>query len=324
MASLKQLLGSKNLEIEENNLEKGKIFSYTLGGSCHNMCCGPRFCAPSDGTVVLEIWGAGGSGPKMCCCGGGFGGNSGAYARKTFSLETGAMICGWLGQACANNNADFKGCSEGTCVIFNMDCCGACNSGWGCMCAEGGRGGQSTCSHLCPIFCCLAQCYCATTRGDGCGTLCNVCKDGSGWWGQAYGGDINAPSRISCLTLNSNSPCDICHWQHHLATAPYTFSQGGGTGTTGSELDNSFSRSAGSVMYQAVQGLNGLNRSPGSGMWQAACWASTRSCGCYETQACVYLYPYGMGAPAGVPCNAQRDSGYRGGPGSMRVKFIES
>ena len=86
MASLKSLLGSRNFTSTEQNLEKGTITSYMNGTMYSKMCNGFCFRAPGTGTVTIDSWGAGGSGAKMCCCGGGLPGNSGAYTRKQISI----------------------------------------------------------------------------------------------------------------------------------------------------------------------------------------------------------------------------------------------
>lgn len=326
MASLKNLLGSKNLPIVEDNLERGKIFAFHNAGMYHRLCCGARFCAPADGTVVLEIWGAGGSGAEMCCCGGGVGGNSGAYARKQFGIQQGQMICGWPGKSC-NNSDDicFRGCSEGTCVHVLRDCCGNNASGYFCMCAEGGRGGVNICSTGTALFCCFYKCYCGTRIGnDGCGTICNLCADGSGFGiAQSYGGDVNCQGRISCTTFLGCCPQCICQYNYHIAYPPGAWSVNGAMATHGNDHDSDFSQWSGQGQFQRVNSMNALSRNPSRGVWGVDCWRSSNSCGCYNMQGCHYFAPYGAGGVTGVPCPSVRDHGTRGGDGLVRVKFIE-
>jgi len=73
MASLRSLLGTKTNEfvsVEEQNLEKGRIYVYTPGCNYSaQIWCGFCFHPEVSGTAILESWGAGGSGAKMCCCG---------------------------------------------------------------------------------------------------------------------------------------------------------------------------------------------------------------------------------------------------------------
>jgi hypothetical protein len=86
MASLKSLLGTKSdafVSVEESNLEKGRIYVYTPGTNySRHIWCGFCFHPEVSGTAVVEIWGAGGSGAEMCCCGFGLPGNAGAYVKK--------------------------------------------------------------------------------------------------------------------------------------------------------------------------------------------------------------------------------------------------
>ena len=79
MATLKSLIRSKDQALygDEENLERGEIYSYTPGTDYNNFCQGVCWVAPANGTAVIEIWGAGGSGAKMCCCGFGLPGNPG-------------------------------------------------------------------------------------------------------------------------------------------------------------------------------------------------------------------------------------------------------
>ena len=70
MASLKSLLGSKNFTSDELNLEQGKIWVYDNASMYGRLCNGFCWIAPGSGTAQIDSWGAGGSGARMCCCGG--------------------------------------------------------------------------------------------------------------------------------------------------------------------------------------------------------------------------------------------------------------
>jgi hypothetical protein len=106
MATLKELVERKldQIEWDETNLEKGRVWAYSPGTEYNdfNKC----FCwiSPGRGQVIIDIWGAGGSGARMCCCGFGIPGNPGAWSRKCICVDTGCIICGNVGKAC--NNAD--------------------------------------------------------------------------------------------------------------------------------------------------------------------------------------------------------------------------
>ena len=87
MASLKSLLATKSDAFatpeEEQNLEKGRIYTYNPGTNYSRLWCCFCFHPEESGIAVVDIWGAGGSGAEMCCCGFGLAGNSGAYTRRT-------------------------------------------------------------------------------------------------------------------------------------------------------------------------------------------------------------------------------------------------
>ena len=51
--------------------------------------------APPAGTATIEIWGAGGSGAEMCCCGFGIAGNR--IFRKVITMAEGCSICAITG-----------------------------------------------------------------------------------------------------------------------------------------------------------------------------------------------------------------------------------
>ncbi len=178
MASLKSLLGTKQdafVSVEESNLEKGRIYVYTPGTNYSRMWCGFCFHPDVAGTAIVEIWGAGGSGAEMCCCGFGLPGNAGAYVKKQISMSPGDYVCGCLGQSCGNSDAlCFRGCSEASHARF----CIASNET--CACAEGGKGGITYCSTNSSFYCCYrANGFCVTrTDNDNCGIICNQC-DGS-------------------------------------------------------------------------------------------------------------------------------------------------
>ena len=101
MASLKGLLTTRNpAEMIEENLETGYIYSYTQGTNWSQFCNGVCWEARSDGTAIIEIWGSGGSGSRMCCCGDGLPGNAGAYVKKSITVEAGDTMTGCVGMSC--------------------------------------------------------------------------------------------------------------------------------------------------------------------------------------------------------------------------------
>ena len=317
MASLKTLLGSKNFTQAEGNLEKGKIWAFDNGQMYTCLCNGYCWIAPGSGTVLAELWGAGGSGSKMCCCGGGLPGNAGSYANKAFNVTSGNYTCGCLGKSCGNADGMCnRGCSS------NSAMCWFSSSTNGCMCSQGGRSGTSFCSTTPSLYCCLrANGYCATNMGPNCGLVCMY--DG-GHIACAYGGDVNCCGRISCASFLGCYVNCVCMFYYHAALPANMFSKEGGTVTYGTEDNNPYSRWSGSGIHQYVNSLNAMSRNPDKGVYHGSCWMGNRSCGCYQMQGCTQYVPYGAGGPAALPCPGVRDSGHRGGNGAARIKYVEN
>ena len=171
MASLKGLLTVRNpAEMVEDNLETGYIYSWTPGTNWTNFCNGVCWTAKANGTAIIEIWGAGGSGARMCCCGDGLPGNAGAYVKKTITVETGDTLTGSTGMACQAHPLCHSGCSDPTGV-----CWVTANNGNGCLCARGGYGGKTMCTTGPSLYCCFrAQGFCTVRcNNDNCGMVCN-------------------------------------------------------------------------------------------------------------------------------------------------------
>ena len=230
MATLKELLTSKDqgLYDDEENLERGEVYSFTPGTDYNNFCQGLCWCAPANGTAVIEIWGAGGSGAEMCCCGFGLPGNPGAYAKKTIQMNEGCYICGFVGKACGNaTDLCFRGCSQATCLCWRG------NGGQaGCMCAQGGRGGTSICSTTPSGYCCFrANGFCVTrTTGDNCGIACNY-RD-SDWHACGYGGDINCCGQVGCSHFFGCYPMCPCQFYYSIPLPANMFVCGRGSHVT--------------------------------------------------------------------------------------------
>ena len=81
MARLTDLLGNREL-VKEQQLERGRIFVFSEGNMYTSFCNCVCWRPPGVGCVVIDVWGASGSGAKMCCCGSGIPGNPGSFARK--------------------------------------------------------------------------------------------------------------------------------------------------------------------------------------------------------------------------------------------------
>lgn len=321
---LQNLLRSRQLERVEDNLNQGKIWVYSTGTMYQSFQVGICWVAPADGTAVLEVWGAGGSGAEMCCCGFGLPGNAGAYARKTISVTGGQIITGNTGQSCGNaDDLCFRGCSQPSGICWNgVDVNGNTT---GCLCAQGGKGGVSYCSTGTSGYCCFAgNGFCATrTTGDNCGTICNACP--GGWIAQAYGGDVNCEGPISCSHFFGCQPMCPCQFYYSIAVPSNMFSCGNGTRATyRTENDNRHSNWSGQGHYQAVNATAALSKSPSYGIPMSYCWRSDRKCGCYNMQGCMPYRPIGSGGVPPTPCPGVRDHAGRGGHGGIRIRFIES
>ena len=318
MASLETLLKAKLPSSGEDNLETGKIYSFAEGNTYTKACRCWCWCPNATGVAQIEIWGAGGSGAKMCCCGGGLPGNSGSYSKKTITMTSSQYLYACTGFACGNSDAlCFRGCSEPTTV------CWTSTSTNGCMCARGGKGGMSYCSTSPSLYCCfLAGGFCATNNGPQCGTVCNQC---SGQWDAiAYGGDVNRCGNISCVGFHGCYPMCICQQRSYVAFPPGMITECGGIVGFGSADSSSYSQFSGQGMGQTIAMLAGAGRTPGTGIPWKGCFRGDVSCGCYNANGCQSNVPYGVGGHGPFPCPGVRDHAHRGGMGAVRIKFIES
>lgn len=319
MASLETLLRAKNPEAGENNLESGRIYSFAEGNTYSKFCKCICWCPPATGEVTIEVWGAGGSGAKMCCCGNGIPGNSGSYARTCITMGTSNYVYGCVGFACGNSDSlCFRGCSEPSML------CWFSTSTNGCMCARGGKGGVSYCSTGSSMYCCFrAGGFCHTNTGPNCGTICNQC---SGQWDAiAYGGtDVNRCGNIGCMGFHGCYPQCICLFRQFIPFPPGMITECGGITSFGMDDYNAHADWSGQGQLEAVAAINGAGKSPGGGIPHKRCWRSDKSCGCYNTNGCQSVLPYGVGGPGPQPCPGVRDHATRGGMGAIRIKYVES
>jgi len=321
MASLKGLLTVRNpAEMVEDNLETGYIYSWTPGTNWTNFCNGVCWTAKANGTAIIEIWGAGGSGARMCCCGDGLPGNAGAYVKKTITVETGDTLTGSTGMACQAHPLCHSGCSDPTQVCWVTQ-----NNGNGCMCARGGYGGKTMCTTGSSLYCCFrAQGFCVTKcNNNNCGMVCNWC-DGA-WPAEGYGGDVNCCGQLSCTSYFGCCPHCKCQFQQHVATPAGLFAENGALITFQKESDGTpMSQWSGNQLFQFYAALNLATKSPYQGNPLSYCWRSDRSCGCYSSQGYANYLPVGTGGIGPNPCPEVRDHGIRGGFGGVRIKFIPS
>ena len=321
MASLKGLLTQRNpAEMVETNLEVGYIYAWSPGTNYSNFCNGVCWTAPSDGTAIIEIWGAGGSGARMCCCGDGLPGNAGGYSRKCITVEAGDTMTGCTGMSCYAHPLCHSGCSNATGV-----CWITASNGNGCMCARGGFGGWSMCTTGSSLYCCFrAQGFCTVRcANDNCGLVCNWCN--GAWEALAYGGDVNCCGLIGCSSFFGCCPHCKCNFQQHVPIGANLFSEEGALITFQKESDGSgMSQWSGNQLMQYYAALNLATKHPRQGNPMAYVWRADRSCGCYEMQGCNNYLPVSSGGIGPNPCPDVRDHGIRGGFGGVRIKFKAS
>ena len=321
MASLKNLTATKNNnfpQVTETNVESGQVYNFQTN-NYDGLHAGMCFHPCQSGTAIIEIWGAGGSGAKMCCCGFGTPGNPGAYSRKTVTLTCCGYITGSPGIACGNDALCFRGCSDATGVTIYAN-----GSNTGCMCAQGGRGGISYCSTGTDAYCCFTAGGFYTTLGvnGNCGIVCNKCCSG-GWCAQAYGGDTNCPGGFSCVSFlgASGSSCP-CSTHFHMQGPAGYYSKCGVVVSFNSDDGNGFANWSGQGRGQYAQALAGASRWPQMGSFFATCWGFSGNCGCYENEGCMNLLPPGFPSAGPHPCPGVRDHASKGGNGAIRIKFI--
>tara|TARA_B100000676_G_C18091101_1_gene859851 strand:+ start:7008 stop:7976 length:969 start_codon:yes stop_codon:yes gene_type:complete len=320
MATLKGLLIQRNTAVpQEENLEKGYIWSWTPGSDFTNFCNGICWTAPANGAALIEIWGAGGSGSRMCCCGDGLPGNAGAYVKKSIQVEQGDTVTGCTGMPCYAHPLCFSGCSNATGI-----CIVTASNGDLCMCAEGGRGGTSFCNpNTHSLFCCFrANGFCGTRCNENyCGVICNHCS--GAWCAFGYGGDVCCCGNVGCVSFFGCYPHCKCQFQRHVPTPAGLFAEEGALITFQTESDGTpMSQWSGNQLFQFYAALNSTSRAPRMGTPNSYCWRSDRSCGCYEMQGCANYLPVGTGGIGPNACPDVRDHGIRGGFGGVRIKFL--
>jgi hypothetical protein len=321
MASLSNILRdkSRNIEFQEENIEKGEIFYFNPGTVTSSGGNTLNWVAPGNGVAIVEIWGASGAGGLICCCGTGVPGNPGAYSRKQIAVAQGNTITGTIGRSCGQVNiVCYRGKSEPTCICYITSTLN------GTMCADGGIGGRaypgtSGNSHYC---CFVANEFCNTLLNTGCGIVCNRTSDTD--IALATGGDINCSGGFSCTTFYHCNSCCQCSTYQHVKTSPGVFANNGGTITFTYDAESDYASRAGSNYHPFIAALNALSRQPSVGQPASWCWSGARACSCYENHGCFPYLPHGIPGVSAHPSDNVRDPGLRGGHGAVRIKFIGS
>lgn len=323
MANLSDLIQKKIDFFEYERLETGNISTYAPQGY-PNYCNNIKWVCVNSGKMTVEIWGSGGSGAEMCCCGVGLPGNPGAYARKTFYYNAGDYLCGYTGKSCANaTDLCFRGCSEASCFFYISSDPRYQDRNW-CMCAQGGRGGVSYCSTTTSGVCCFGgNGYCRTICGDRCGIACNYHQSCMNFNpAQAYGGDVNCPGSFSCTVWHCYHPNRPCNITYSISGPPGVFSDKGVKLNFPIEENVMHSNWSGNGPFQYVYALNGASKMPSGGGTETRCWTGGRHCGCYEHHGCIEYVPPGFPGLPPSQCSGVRDHATRGGSGMVRIKFV--
>lgn len=325
MATLTQILHKRSRATV--NLEKGQIYVWTPGSMFTEFQPGncSTWVAPTNGTAVIELWGASGSGSRGACCGYGVPGNPGAYVKKTLNVNAGDWVRGIVGLSCGNASTTcFRGCSQSSCMtICRVGICCFC------LCAEGGRGGNTWCSTGTGGFCCFGRsswlaAECFKTRGHpgDCGLICNWC---SGWcsFGRGFGGDINCCGGVSCTSFIGTSGSRSCCYIYHTAISPGIISEDGAVLSWMSNCDSGINAATGSGAWETLYSLGLATKRPNNMHVPSGCWMGNKHCGCYESHGCSRYMPPGVpGAPFMNGDSNVCGHGIGGGHGMMRIKFI--
>jgi len=321
--NLRNLLASKQDSFAaspEENIESGRIWLYYPGSGYDKFPGGFCFKPCVAGTATVEVWGAGGSGAHMCCCGYGLPGNPGAYSKRKISLTACGYITGNTGYSCGNADALCdRGCGESSGITWyeqGTTCCG-------CICAQGGKGGISYCSTGASGYCCFAgNGFCATkTNNDNCGIICNYCP--GMWQATAYGGSTNCPGGFSRVSFFGCQLCPCFTTQHVRGPSGQISQQGVEVSFVG--IDGSgASNWSGQGRHEMLAALSATTRWPQMGHMFSTCWGFSGGCGCYQNDGCKHYYPAGWPGLAPYPCPGVRDHATRGGHGAVRIKFVRS
>ena len=303
---------------DEENLPRGKI--YVFGhGNMYSAAGINAFCwkPPGSGTAVIELWGAGGSGARMCCCGVGIPGNPGAYAKKTITVDATCYVTGTVGISCGNTDLCFRGCST------NSGVCWFGSGTNGCICVQGGKGGVSYCGTTTSMWCCFSgNGFCSCCHNPGCGIICNSCP--GGWIACAYGSaDYLCCGGWSCMIFNEcGGSANYCGYMPAPAT-PYGFWATCAAATVyplnSGNFTPNWSGSGGGGSH--LSALGNLGKNPVGNALFTNCY-SGYAYGCYESNGCIPFSPPGHPGGGAVPQGDVRDMGYRGGNGAVRITFF--
>ena len=146
MANLSTLLTDRNA-VARRGIERtsqGQLFYFThtnVSSTINYNPCTYCWTSPGTGVAIVELWGAGGTGGRQCCChSGGVPGNPGAYSKITVNVTPSSYVCGWVGCSPSGNNLCYPGRSQcSVACLLNTSCNNI-------LTAQGGFGGYTNCS----------------------------------------------------------------------------------------------------------------------------------------------------------------------------------
>lgn len=309
----RQAIRDRGQEIQRQGLVWSFSHTNVSGVQGYQPCCF-HWTAPNTGYAVIELWGASGSGGRMCCCSGsGIPGNPGAYTRIGVNVTVASIVCGFVGCSPTGDAGlcypGRSGCSQAQ--LFNTSCNNV-------IVAQGGFGGYTNCSTFTAHYCCLvAAGFCHTLRNTFCGTICNWGGPNSACAACASGGDVNICGGISCLRTWDCCQYWKCNHEMILAVSPGIYS------ATCSTCFNFFRSEwpgfgiANNGWAQTEAAVSFMNRRM---PFNHFCVGSNQPCGCYEYDGC-FLNPVGFPGLTGAPCPSVRSGGGKGGHGGVRITW---
>lgn len=327
MANLDRLLTDRSL-VQRRTVERlaaGQIFYFThtnVSGTINYTPCTYTWVSPGTGVAVIELWGAGGTGGRMCCChSGGVPGNPGAYSKITVGVTAASCVCGWVG--CSPTGSTL-------CYAGRSGCSVAClfqTTNNATVTATGGWGGYIMCTTASNnMYCCMAAAgFCNTLAtclqplgGNFCGLICNLRGPNLACAAPAFGGDFNLEGGISCARY-----WDCC--QYHKCNIEQTVALPHGMISNRCCAPcHRFFRSEFPGFGIANNGYSELSTALGNFTGNFGhrnqCWNGNQPCGCYEFDACRFNAAAVPGL-TGIPCPGVRSNGHKGGHGAIKVTF---
>ena len=318
MANLSTLLQSRNIATRRGveRTAQGQIFYFThtnVSGTINYTSCTFCWTSPGTGVAVIELWGAGGTGGRQCCCGTyGVPGNPGGYSKITVNVSPTSYVCGWVGCSPTGNTLCYNGRSQcSVACLFNTGCNNT-------LIAEGGYGGYIMCSTSTAAYCCMAAAgFLNTLTNTYCGIICNYGGPNSVCFANASGGDVNICGGISCSRYWDCCQYWKCNVEETVALPP-------GLDSNCCSTCVRFFRSEFPGYGIANNGFSELstaiNSNNGGFGHRHFCWNSNQPCACYEFDGCR-LNAAGVPGLTGIPCPSVRANGHKGGHGAIKVTF---